>query len=140
MPTCLALLALLETCKGGMDTCRAAIEEGIELLVTEHQNPDGSFGTADNLVAPHTIYGAMVLQEARLQHLRCYPENEREAIDWLLLHPDDAKRLVEEDLPIGEGAYGFLFMTDSLLLGGPREVPGKAPPGEARLPRGLSTA
>ena len=116
MPTCFALLTLVETCRGGMESCRQPIERGVELLVNTFQNPDGSFGAEDEVVAPHTIYGAMVLQEARRQHLSRFPDRERDALDWLLANPDKAKRLVEEDVPIGEGAYGFLYMTDSLLL------------------------
>ncbi len=127
-PTCLALLALVQAygpdidrCPGGV-SCKDAIEAGLGFLVAKYRNEDGSFGAQEPLLAAHTIYALLALQAARRCGLgpSAYLKTENEALRWLLRNPDKATRLVEETLDIAPGtkgtSYGFLFMTDSLLI------------------------
>lgn len=127
-PSCLALLALLQAYGPDMDhcpeggRCKEAIEAGLGFLVAQCRNGDGSFGAQEPLVAAHTIYALLALQAARRCGLgpSAYLKLENEGLRWLVRHPDRATRLVEEDLDIAPGVkgagYGFLFMTDSLLI------------------------
>jgi len=120
MPTCFSLLALMEAYKAKLSKCREAIDGGLNYLVERCRNNSGSFGEAGRLEAVHTIYAALVLQMARQCELSPYVQKEEQAIEWLLNHPNDAGKLVEERIllvPEGqEGDYGFLFMTDALLI------------------------
>lgn len=118
--TCSALMALLEACRAGLETLRLEISAGLGLLISKFRNNDGSFGEPGDLRAVHTIYATLVLQAARGCQLNPYSKEEMQAIAWLREHPDDAQRLVEERILVdpgdGRGNYGFLFMTDSLLI------------------------
>jgi len=120
MPTCFALMALVEACKAGSSACKEAIQEGLEFLATEYQRNDGSFGEPGPLTAAHTIYATLVLQKARRYGLPSYSQQERRAIDWLLVNPDEAKKLVEErvllDATNSRENYSYLYMTGSLLI------------------------
>lgn len=119
IPTCFALMALMEAYRAGMDQCKQSIINGLEFLVEKCGNEDGSFGNPGPLRAVHTIYATLVLQAARRCQLSPYLAKEKGAIGWLLEHPDDARKLVEERVtidPSGRFDYGFLFMTDSLLI------------------------
>lgn len=118
-PTCFALMALLEAYRAGLEAAREVSEGGLDFLVRTSHNEDGSFGVGGRLTAAHTIYAILVLQLARQVGIGSYLRQEKQAIDWLLEHPDDAKKLVEENFPISDmkrGDYGFLYMTDALLL------------------------
>ncbi len=121
--TCYALLALLEAHRAGATQCRPSIERGLAYLVDRCRNDDGSFGTQGPLIALHTVCAALVLQTARRQELGNVRSvnSEKAALEWLRRNPDSANRLVEEQIlidaqPGGAGNYGFLFMTDSLVL------------------------
>jgi hypothetical protein len=84
------------------------------------RTPSGSFGAPGPLEAVHTIYVVLVLQASRRLDLSPYLAAEKAAIEWLLAHPDEATKLVEERMTIDPGSgrfnYGLLFMTDSLLI------------------------
>lgn len=121
--TCYALLALLEAHRAGAAQCKQPIERGLAYLVDRCHNDDGSFGTQGPLLAVHTVCAALVLQAARRQELGSVRSVncEKAALEWLRRNPDSANRLVEEQIQIdaqpgGAGNYGFLFMTDSLVL------------------------
>jgi len=119
MPTCFVLLALIEACRAGMTRCKRKIEEGVRFLVDHYQKPEGCFDDPGPLRAVHTIYGTLTLQAVRRANLGRYAQEEKQAIEWLLRHPDEARKQVEEQLeidPRGRGNYGFLFMTESLLI------------------------
>jgi hypothetical protein len=118
MPTAFAVTALLEAHKAGMQL-EQGITPSLKFLIG-HRNIDGSFGDATPLQAVHTIEVVLVLQSARVARLSVYSREERTAIEWLLEHPDEARKLIEEDVTIDpvhkRGNYGFLFVTDSLLI------------------------
>jgi len=119
IPTCLALIALLEAYRARMNRCKQPITDGLAFLVGKYHKAEGSFGDPGPLKAVHTIYATLVLQAARGCELSPYLEKEKGAIGWLLEHPDEARKLVEERIkidPSGRFDYGFLFMTDSLLI------------------------
>lgn len=120
MPTCFALMALFEVCRAGLTKCAAPATAGLELLVQRYHRNDGSFNESDSRRAVHTIHVVLVLQLARRCRLSTFADEEKQAIEWLRGHPDDARRLEEERITIdertGRANYGFLVMTDSLLI------------------------
>ena len=119
MPTCFALIALLEAYGAKMDECKQPAVAGLEFLVNKYSNNSGSFGAKDPLEAVHTIYAALVLQAARCCELNSYPDKEEQAITWLLGNPDKSSKLVEGKIMIDADDqlnYDFLFMTHSLLI------------------------
>ena len=122
MPSVISLLALMEAYRAGLTECREPIEMGMKYLLERCRNNSGSFGAPGHLEAVHTIYAAMALQTAgQCKDLRCYSRRDEEgAIEWLLNHPNEARKLVEENILIvpkdEQGNYGFLFMTDALLI------------------------
>jgi hypothetical protein len=118
LPTAFALIALIRTAEtAATNPWRETVTRGLEFL-TRLRNRSGSFGTAP-LEAVHTIHAALVLQAARECEFSVHPSAERDAIAWLLRHPDDAMSVVEETITIDpqhHGNYGFLFAADALLL------------------------
>ncbi|MER0202570.1 MAG: hypothetical protein DU480_01635 [Nitrosomonas sp.] len=129
MPTCFALNALLDAYDAYPGAYQTQIQEGLQHLVEAyyHEGGDevrGSFGAAGPLQGIHTIYAALVLQIARANNLSRYPEQEKQAIEWLLRNPDKAIRLREEWVEIDQiqvtdgqtGGYGFMVMADTLLM------------------------
>lgn len=130
MPTCFALTALLETYGACPGTSQMQIRESLKHMVDTYYNDGGdevrgSFGDFGPLQGVHTIYAALVLQVARNNNLSVYLKQEKQAIEWLLRHPDTAIRLKEEWVAIVDysnatgcqaGGYGFMFMTDTLLI------------------------
>ena len=128
MPTCFALTALLEVYGACAGTCQEQIMESLKYMVDTYFNDGGdevrgSFGDPGTLQGVHTIYAALVLQVARNSNLIVYLKQEEQAIEWLLRHPDMAIRLREEWVAIDNkdtgcqaGGYGFMFMTDTLLI------------------------
>lgn len=119
MPTCFALMALLEVYNAKMEECQQPAIDGLKFLVGNYCNTTGSFGAEGPLEAVNTIYAALVLQEARRCELSSYFNKEERAIEWLLTHPDKARKLVEGRIMIdtdGRFNYDFLFMTHSLLI------------------------
>jgi len=124
MGTSFALLALMEAYGANLTDLRKHIEAGLKYLVERCRNPSGSFGEKGPLEAVHTIYAAMVLQMARQRELGAYSKQEDVAIEWLLANPTVASKVVEETISIvpedspeeRQANYGFLFMTDALLV------------------------
>lgn len=129
MPTCFALIALLEAHKASRGVYQEQIRESMKYLVDTyyHDGGDevrGTFGDSGELQGVHTIYAALVLQVARINDFIVYLKQEKQAIEWLQLHPDQAIRLREEWVAIDDskatggnaGGYGFMFMTDTLLI------------------------
>src|SRR5258706_996139 len=120
MPTVFALMGLLEARRVDGRRSEEAITRSLDYLVRTYRKNDGSFGEASPLQAVHTIYAGLVIQAARKARLSVYSREEKTAIDWLLAHPDEARKLVEEEVTIDPankgGNYGFLFVTDSLLI------------------------
>lgn len=129
MPTCFALTALLEAYGAYPGTCQQQILESLNHMVDTYYNDGGdevrgSFGDLGPLQGVHTIYAGLVLQVARNSNLIVYLKQEKQAIEWLLRHPDTAIRLKEEWVAIDNskatdrqaGGYGFMFMTDTLLI------------------------
>ncbi|MER0171081.1 MAG: hypothetical protein DU489_10830 [Nitrosomonas sp.] len=129
MPTCFALNALLDACDAYPGAYQTQIQESLQHLVEAyyHEGGDevrGSFGAPGPLQGIHTIYAALVLQIARANNLSRYPEQEKQAIEWLLRNPDRAIRLREEWVEIDQiqvtdgqtGGYGFMVMADTLLM------------------------
>ena len=128
MPTCFALTVLLEAYGACPGTCQEQIRESLKYMVDTYFNDGGdevrgSFGDLGTLQGVHTIYAALVLQVARNSNLNVYQKQEKQAIEWLLRHPDTAIRLREEwiaidnkDIGCQAGGYGFMFMTDTLLI------------------------
>jgi hypothetical protein len=129
MPTCFALNALLDAYDAYPGAYQTQIQEGLQHLVEAyyHEGGDevrGSFGAPGPLQGIHTIYAALVLQIARANNLSRYPEQEKQAIEWLLRNPDKAIRLREEWVEIDQiqvtdgqtGGYGFMVMADTLLM------------------------
>jgi hypothetical protein len=127
-PTCFAVTALLEAHAACPGTYSDHIRESLKYLVENHYNNggeeiNGSFGSSGELQGVHTIFAALVLQFARVNNILEYTKQEIQAIDWLLLHPDQAIRLREEWIAIHNskvkgkaGGYGYMFMTDTLLI------------------------
>ncbi|HXQ24478.1 MAG TPA: prenyltransferase/squalene oxidase repeat-containing protein [Candidatus Acidoferrales bacterium] len=119
MPTCFALLALVEAYRAGDQSLKSVIEAGLDRLVARFRQSSRAFGQPGPLEAVHTIYATLVFQAARRADLSRFNRQEVEAISWLRQHPNQATRLVEERMeidPNGPGDYGFLFMTDALLI------------------------
>jgi hypothetical protein len=124
LPSCFSLLALIEAHSDGMSKCEQPIKDGLQLLIEKFFNKNsGSFGTSeDKLEATHTIYAVLVLQAARKKsQISGYLSQEKKSLQWLLENQSKARRLVEEIIeidaePSGEGNYGFLFMTEPLLI------------------------
>lgn len=119
MPTCFALMALIEAYKAGLNKHKQHITDRLKFLVDKYSNTRGSFRDPGPFEAVHTIYATLVLQAARSCELSLYTDKENVAIGWLLEHPDKARQLVEERVTIdakGRLDYDFLFMTDSLLI------------------------
>lgn len=129
MPTCFALNALLVTYIACPGNCKKQITESLKYMVDTYYNDGGdevrgSFGPPGPLQGVHTIYAALILQVARNSNLIAYLKQEKQAIEWLLRHPDTAIRLREEWVAIENsktigykaGGYGFMFMTDTLLI------------------------
>lgn len=129
IPTCFALTALLEACNAGAGVYQTQILESLQHLVDFYYNDGGddvrgSFGEPGPLQGVHTIFAALVLQSARNNQLSRYEKHEKQAVEWLLRHPDEAIRLKEEWVSIDQnfsvdgqkGGYGFMFMTDTLLI------------------------
>ncbi len=129
MPTCFALTALLDACDAYPGAYQTQILESLHHLVDAYYNDGGddvrgSFGEPGPLQGVHTIHAALVLQIARSNNLSRYPEQEKQAIEWLLRNPDKAIRLREEWVEIDQtklaegqaGGYGFVVMTDTLLM------------------------
>ncbi|HEX9530691.1 MAG TPA: prenyltransferase/squalene oxidase repeat-containing protein [Acidimicrobiales bacterium] len=120
LPTCQVLLGLLALPAGDPDT-DAAIRAGIGFLLERCRRPGGWFSLTefpDQLSSPHTIYAVLVLQAARRAGIQSDIAPERSAIDWLLAHQDEARRLVIEELDSAPRPhrYTFLYVTDSLLV------------------------
>jgi hypothetical protein len=65
MPTCFALLAVIEVYDAGNIKTKAPIENGLSLLVKEYRQQDRAFGPSGPLQAVSTIYSILVLQGAR---------------------------------------------------------------------------
>jgi hypothetical protein len=129
MPTCFALIALLETHEACSDDCKKQTQDSLNWLVETCYNTGGdedrgSFGPAGPLRGVHTIYAGLVIQAARQAGIGAHLNEENQAIQWLLRHPDHAIRLREEWVGIDtataggteSGNYGFMFMTDTLLI------------------------
>lgn len=129
MPTCFALNALLDAYDAYPGAYQTQIQESLQHLVETyyHDGGDevrGSFGAPGPLQGIHTIHAALVLQIARANNLSRYPEQEKQAIEWLLRNPDKAIRLREEWVEIDQtqvtdgqtGGYGFMVMADTLLM------------------------
>lgn len=120
MPTCFALLAIIEAHRAGMTTHEQGIKDGLKFLVEHYnKNAEGCFGEAGPLQAAHTIYAILTLQAARRENLSVYPQQEKQAIAWLLRNPDAARKQVEERIlidPSEQGNYGFMFLTEALLI------------------------
>jgi len=120
LPTCFALVALIEAYKAGMKECKDPITEGLKFLIEKCHHNEGFFGEPGTLEAIQTIYTVLVLQAARACQLNPYIEKEKEAIEWLLENPDKARKMVEWFVEIepddGAGNYSYLFMTESLLI------------------------
>ncbi len=130
MPTCFALIALLDAYDAYPGAYQSQIAESLQHLVAVyyHDGGDevrGSFGDPGPLQGIHTIYAALVLQIARNNTVSQYWEQEKQAIEWLLRNPDKAIRLQEEWVEIDQktkiangqtGGYGFMVMTDTLLM------------------------
>lgn len=117
-PTCFVTWALLEACSAGCDDCRSAVEAALDLIVERWAQADGSYGGDERLRAAHTILVAAVLQAARNRNFGRHFLAEVRALDWLLEHPSQAMKLVEEDFlidPSGGKGYSFFFMNDALL-------------------------
>ena len=123
IPSCHALQALLLAYHAGARHTRPAIEQGLRYL-SEQAREDGSFGPDDSLRALHTVSVALVLQAASRLKLGSSDHSlqAKQALGWLQDHPDAAMRPVELLIEIdphadGAGNYGFIFMTETLLLG-----------------------
>jgi hypothetical protein len=100
------------------DETRKVIQSGMEFFVQRFRNKkDRSFGEDPEFRGVHTIHAALLLQAARRSRFGQYMDFENDAIRWLLKNQRDAKKAVEETLPINkEGDYKFIYMNDSLLL------------------------
>ena len=129
MPICFALTALLDAYDAYPGAYQTQILESLQHLVDAYYNDGGdevrgSFGAPGPLQGVHTIHAALVLQIARNNNLSPFLEQEKQAIEWLLRNPDKAIRLREEWVEIDQtkiangqtGGYGFMFMTDTLLM------------------------
>ena len=129
MPTCFALNALLDAYDAYPGAYQTQIQESLQHLVEAYYQEGGnevrgSFGAPGPLQGIHTIHAALVLQIARANNLSRYPEQEKQAIEWLLRNPDKAIRLREEWVEIDQnqvtdgqtGGYGFMVMADTLLM------------------------
>jgi len=129
MPTCFALMALLDAYDAYPGAYQSELLQSLQHLVEVYYNGGGddvrgSFGAPGSLQGIHTIYAALVLQIARNNNLSRYLEQEKQAIEWLLRNPDEAIRLREEWVEIDQtgvgdgqtGGYGFMVMTDTLLM------------------------
>lgn len=122
-PTCFALLALIDAYElAGSEELKVEIDSALSYLDSTYRNPDdGSYGRHPPLVAAHTILVTTALQSAAAGGLIQDRSKERRALHWLLKHPNDARRVVEEDFLIdpsdsGDASYSFVYTTDSLLL------------------------
>jgi len=121
MPTCLVLLAFLELYQASDKdiTYKEIIDRGLQLLVSWQNEADGSFENKSQLKAAYTIYGTLVLQAATRGEINPYAKREKKAIEWLLENRDQTMMVTEELVKIDaedKNNYGFLFMTDTLLL------------------------
>lgn len=129
MPTCLALGALLENHSACAASCQQQTLQSLDWLVRTFYNEGGdadrgSFGPPGPLRGVHTIYAALVIQLARKKGIVSYHTQEQQAVQWLMRHPDAAIELREEWVQIDPqasgasqgGNYGFMFMTDTLLI------------------------
>lgn len=129
MPTCFALNALLDAYDAYPGAYQTQIQESLQHLVEAYYRDGGdevrgSFGAPGPLQGIHTIHAALVLQIARANNLNRYPEQEKQAVEWLLRNPDKAIRLREEWVEIDQnqvtdgqtGGYGFMVMADTLLM------------------------
>jgi len=120
LPTCFALMALVEAYKAGMKECKDPIAEGIEFLVEKCHHNEGFFGDQGPLEGIQTVYAVLALQAARGCQLNPYIDKEKTAIEWLLENPDKARKMVEWFVEIDPdddgGNYSYLFITESLLI------------------------
>lgn len=122
-PTCFALVAMFRAfmVARSNDSIRASLLAGLALLTKSFRQEDGSFGDVDRLQGVHTTCAVLVLQAARRASLGQDGEMERDALVWLMRHPDRARSLEEEWIeidsdPSGDANYPFLFMTEASLL------------------------
>ena len=122
LPTCLSLRALIAAGGAGeKEKCEKPVRDGLDYLQQHAANADGSFGADDRLRGGHTIQAVLVLQEARNRRVAEHVSLENGVIDWLMRNPDKSHAMVEERIRVdpleaGSGDYGYLFMTESLLV------------------------
>jgi hypothetical protein len=119
LPTCFVLLALISmSARASKNPWRQVIESGLRHLTEKMRNEDGSFGSG-RFIGAHTAYSCLILQAARTHEFSTVAKFETQAIEWLLDHPDDAVRPIEEKIaidPTGAANYQFMFTMEALLL------------------------
>ncbi len=134
LPTCLALLALIQAKRWvGHNSAleieiRSSIENGLETLV-EKLREDGDngkspcFGFREQLKPAHTLYAVLVLQAVRRNMGNDdFTDIEHKALEWLSEQSEHALRPIQEHIFIDpdpkqpQGDYDFQHMTDSLLF------------------------
>mgnify|MGYP001077809830 CR=1 FL=1 len=80
-----------------MQDCLEPIMSGVQFLLDTCRQPDGSFEQPSTLQTVHTIYAVFIFQALRNCKLGSYLEEENIAIKWLLLHPDESLKVIEEN-------------------------------------------
>ena len=121
LPTCFALLTLINVYKNSNELDTNVITRSIDHLINSHFNVEGncsrgSFGVDANLLASNTLYCILTLQSSRLCNVGSYSTQEDAAIAWLLRNPDRALRQMEAWVDIDGGGYGYTIMADTLLI------------------------
>jgi len=109
LPTCLALLALIQA-KNSADPSsilgieiRSSIENGLETLVEKLRGyGDKCFGFTEQLNLRHTLYAVLVLQTARHCGITKveYSVVEHEALEWLSSQEVRVLQPIQEHIPI----------------------------------------
>ena len=115
MPSCFALFALCDAVRAGGQDAAPGAAQRLAAFLRVFRRQDGSFGDHE-LTTAHTVLGALLLHDAREAGLLNDRSLEHASLNWLIQHPEDALRFVEERVLIGEESYPFAYMTDALLV------------------------
>ncbi|MCP4303962.1 MAG: terpene cyclase/mutase family protein [bacterium] len=126
LPTCFALLALLDVHENADDSVKGdlqePIERGLQHLQIDRRGNHRYFGPEQGPAAINTIISLLVIAAARRNNFGIDENVESTAVAWLVENQAQAIRPVEVefeidcDAPGQPGNYRYLFMTESLLV------------------------
>ena len=125
MPTCFALLSLIDATKTEIREYTNIIDSGVHRLIKFRDNYSGSFCTLEDrqerLEAMHTVYVILVFQAIRDNQIKTLDvsKEEEDALDWLLNNSKVALDILEDriaiDGPDGCASYNFLYLADTCI-------------------------